>query len=423
MKILYVNNYRGFSKTFINLMDVNFLLGENSTGKTSILYLLNLLSSSKFWNSQDFNNDEVDLGSFSEIISQNAKEQHFEIALIDTLMSNKEGTRAFYMKFEEYEESPLLTEYRVLGKKNTYCVKQDKINVLFAEEKSSFNHTNDAFMIFRKWIERDYSDLDFTSFEKNVEKTVLSLISDKNNKIAPNLSFFRNFLNNLTWLAPIRAKPKRNYEGYKVNFSSAGEHIPYMLKSILQNGDKNNSEIIKNELEKFGISSGLFDKIQIKTLGDEKAAPFEIHIKLNELKLKLTNVGYGVSQILPIIVEILSRPNDTWFAIQQPEVHIHPKGQAALGELFFAINQQENKSFIIETHSDFIVDRYRLAVRKHNKTAKNKVENAQVLFFERTENGNVVHHLPIDEHGDYPDNQPAAFRDFFIREELEMLSY
>jgi predicted ATPase len=119
----------------------------------------------------------------------------------------------------------------------------------------------------------------------------------------------------------------------------------------------------------------------------------------------------------------LSRPNDTWFAIQQPEVHIHPKGQAALGELFFAINQQENKSFIIETHSDFIVDRYRLAVRKHNKTAKNKVENAQVLFFERTENGNVVHHLPIDEHGDYPDNQPAAFRDFFIREELEMLSY
>ena len=75
--ILYVNNYRGFSKTFIKLTDVNFLLGENSTGKTSILSLINIISNQKFWFSQEFNTDEVELGYFSEIISANPTEPFF----------------------------------------------------------------------------------------------------------------------------------------------------------------------------------------------------------------------------------------------------------------------------------------------------------------------------------------------------------
>jgi predicted ATPase len=104
-------------------------------------------------------------------------------------------------------------------------------------------------------------------------------------------------------------------------------------------------------------------------------------------------------------------------------VHLHPKAQAMLGELFFHISLHEQKGFIIETHSDFIVDRYRSVLRKHNKKFKTKLENGQVLFFERTNEGNVIHVLPIDAKGDYPENQPDTFRDFFIREELELLSY
>ena len=56
MKTLYLDNYKGFVKTFIPFLDVNFFVGENSTGKTAILNLLNILSTPSFWISPEFNN-------------------------------------------------------------------------------------------------------------------------------------------------------------------------------------------------------------------------------------------------------------------------------------------------------------------------------------------------------------------------------
>ena len=432
MVILYVNNFRGFNKTFIKLTDVNFLLGENSTGKTSILSLINIISNQKFWFSQDFNTDEVELGYFSEIISANAKEKFFEIGLLDCSQKNKNNVSAFYMKFIEDEGSPFLSEYKFLtdNKSVTILKSKDNIKYVFKELKLA-KKQDDYLESFTDWVEdaNNNSPSKLTELKINEEvplpilqNIILNEINNKN-KIGIDRNSIPIFLSNLTWIAPIRAKPKKNYDAYKVSFSSEGDHIPYILKNLFQNGEKGNSHDIKKDLEKFGLDSGLFEKISIKTLGDDKTSPFEINIVLNDIPLKITNVGYGVSQILPIIVEILARSNSTCFAIQQPEVHIHPKGQAALGELFFHSAKHDNKTFIIETHSDFIVDRYRLALRKSNKKTKEKSSNAQILFFERTNNGNVIHTIAIDERGDYSENQPQAFKDFFIKEELDMLSY
>jgi predicted ATPase len=439
MVILYTHNFRGFTDTFIKLEAVNFFLGENSTGKTSILSLLNILSKEKFWLSQDFNTDEVELGYFSEILSANSNENYFEVGLFDYKSKNKSAISAFYMKFIEDNGSPMISEYRFLLGGTTFLVRKHKDNI-------EFSYTNDFVMpkssddyldFYKNWIKAADKKLvqDFKELKINMNIPLLFLPSILINEIEPKKSKKNNqkgnilpiFLQDLTWIAPIRAKPKRNYDGYKINFSSEGEHIPHILKSIFQNnGEENTNNLkndLKNNLEKFGLDSGLFKKIEIKSLGNEKNSPFEINIILNQTPIKITNVGYGVSQILPIIVEILVRRNSTCFAIQQPEVHIHPKGQAALGELFFILAQNGDKAFIIETHSDFIVDRYRLALRKHNKQEKNKITNAQVLFFERTDTGNIVHHLPIDEQGDYPEEQPTTFRDFFFKEQFNLLSY
>ena len=434
MIILYVNNFRGFNNTFIKLMDVNFLLGENSTGKTSILSLINILSNQKFWYSQEFNTDEVELGSFSEIISANAKEQFFEIGLLDYSQQNKNNVSAFYMKFIEDEGSPFLSEYKFLIDNKSVAVFKSEKNIKYSfEDFKLLKKQDDYLQSFTQWIKaanvNSLNKLTEIKISKESPLPFLQsiILSEINNKKTSKIGIDKNsipiFLNNLTWIAPIRAKPKKNYDAYKVNFSSEGDHIPYILKNLFQNGEKENTQDIKKDLEKFGLNSGLFEKISIKTLGEDKTSPFEINIVLNDIPLKITNVGYGVSQILPILVEILTRSNNTCFAIQQPEVHIHPTGQAALGELFFITAKHDNKMFIIETHSDFIVNRYRLALRNDNKKTKNKSSNAQILFFERTNEGNVIHPISIDERGDYPENQPNAFKDFFIREELAMLSY
>ena len=78
--------------------------------------------------------------------------------------------------------------------------------------------------------------------------------------------------------------------------------------------------------------------------------------------------------------------------------------------------QNRNHHYIVETHSDFLIDRFRLNIKKTGHPL-----DATVVFFERTPSGNNAHSLEINEKGQYPEDQPKGFRDFFIREELRLL--
>jgi len=147
-----------------------------------------------------------------------------------------------------------------------------------------------------------------------------------------------------------------------------------------------------------------------------------LKIMANDNSFKIPNVGYGVSQVLPIIVEIFASVNEQFeniFAIQQPEVHLHPRAQAALGE-FIYLNQIERKNkFLIETHSEYLIDRFRLKI--HENKEKDKKVDSQILFFERIDKGNKIHIIEIEDNGKYSENQPASFLDFFIKEDLNLL--
>jgi predicted ATPase len=129
-------------------------------------------------------------------------------------------------------------------------------------------------------------------------------------------------------------------------------------------------------------------------------------------------VGYGVSQSLPVFVELIIREKGSWFAIQQPEVHLHPRAQAALGDAFFFISTMDRKRFLIETHSDFTIDRFRM----NFKSDRPRKPVSQILFFERRDRHNTVASLPIGSHGELPEDQPESYRKFFISEELRVLN-
>lgn len=175
-------------------------------------------------------------------------------------------------------------------------------------------------------------------------------------------------------LAPIRAKPQRIYDSFKQSFSSEGEHAPVILRNIMSN--KKDSENIIAAIEKFGKSSSLFDKIEVKNLDRYAGAPFEIHMLYDDVPVRITNVGYGISQSIPLIVQLLTTKNSI-FSIQQPEVHLHPRAQAAFGELIFENVLSNHNNFIIETHSDYTINRFRYCMHKK----KNKeTPQTQILF-------------------------------------------
>ncbi|NQT39224.1 MAG: DUF3696 domain-containing protein, partial [Planctomycetes bacterium] len=144
-------------------------------------------------------------------------------------------------------------------------------------------------------------------------------------------------------------------------------------------------------------------------------APFQVKLNFGgQPDFNLTDVGYGVSQALPIVVDIIRAEKGSTFLIQQPEVHLHPRAQAALGSLLIELAVAEKKRFIVETHSDYLIDRMRMDIRDSDKLSPKDV---QLLYFDRQEGSKVdIHSLELDKQGNII-NAPAGYRDFFLREE------
>ncbi len=74
---VYIDNFRGFSDTCVEILDVNFLVGENSTGKTSFLGLLKLLSGPNLFFGQRFDNEHIGFGGFSDIVSAHSSDRSY----------------------------------------------------------------------------------------------------------------------------------------------------------------------------------------------------------------------------------------------------------------------------------------------------------------------------------------------------------
>lgn len=428
MEKIFLKNYKGFRNQIIELEDINFLVGENSTGKTSILKIINLLSSAEFWFDFEFNNSEVELGYFDEIISKNITEKFIQLALEkndsedrDKEKKDKKESKRFriLLEFKQHQSVPSIDKIKVSIGKYDVLIKINRKEITYKTKEISTNNFEEWVKDFNfpntyKRISIPFMRIPFPILLNLIQQEVLSTL-DK--------SFTRNqfhqekLYNGYKWIAPIRAKAKRIYESYKMNFSPEGDHIPQILRQILTNSNSKDQKRIITILEKFGKESNLFDKIEVKELGKKNSSPFEINVKYKDLEVKLPNVGYGVSQSLPIIIEILSS-SKTCFSIQQPEVHLHPKAQAAFGSFLFNSLINDRNKFIIETHSDFTINRLRYELLK-NKTKKEI--NSKVLFFERNIDGNTITDIKINNNGSYQDEIPDNYREFFIDEELKLL--
>lgn len=445
-QILYVDKFRGFEDTYIPLSKVNFFVGENSTGKTSILSLINLLQDPTFWFKHEFNSNDIKLGFFHEIATKNDSKDYFKIGLFNHMFNremNKIEYMGFLLKFFNKKGVPSIIEFSYIDSNKEYSIISKIAKNGNSIQYKSINSDFSSILpleIFTSWIQTVTSELEktgFNSIKSNngfprsaafIRSFINMNINEKENKEnkSKNSSvgtIFDGFLEfdfrgNLCWIAPIRVKPKRTYDSYDLSTSPEGEHAPYLLKKMLSAKKSESKKQAIDLINSFGIQSRLFDSIDIKNYGNSYLSPFEIDVGLEKNFFKIHNVGYGVSQVLPIIVDILGRNEMDIFAIQQPEVHLHPRAQAAFGEFLYKVTSKHDKYFIIETHSDYLIDRFRLNIHKNKN---DKYVDSQVVFFERNGKGNKIHIIEINENGQYPEEQPESFNEFFLKEELELL--
>lgn len=222
-------------------------------------------------------------------------------------------------------------------------------------------------------------------------------------------------------VAPLRAKPKRTYDPVRETAAADGAHIPMFLMR-LDHSERAAWTELRGDLAAFGRASGLFSDIRVKRRGKLISDPFQLQAKARSgSHVNLVDAGYGVSQCLPILVDLLasggsgrsSRPvhPPSVFLLQQPEAHLHPRGQAELGTLFANSVRNRKHRFLIKTHSDYLVDRIRVSARKGTIGA----DDVSILYFEPRKNAVEIHSLRLDEYGNLL-GAPAGYRDFFRRE-------
>lgn len=154
----------------------------------------------------------------------------------------------------------------------------------------------------------------------------------------------------------------------------------------------------------------------VKSLSDEMTTlgePLLIDLRSNTL-VTHRDVGIGISQVLPVLVNAYGLRSQL-VAIEQPEIHLHPKLQGELGDVFVesALGERGN-TFVLETHSEHLILRILKRIRETTRgtnrhTPPVRPDDVALLFIEATPKGSVVRNLRVDERGRIVDRIPGGF--------------
>ena len=452
MNRITLENFRCFrAKQTARLAPLTLLVGENSTGKTSFMAMVRALWDVRGGRAPDFKEAPYNLGSFDEIAHHRGKR----------------GGRAetFQAGFETVEKNK---SYRL----DTTFKKRGVVPVIASKRLSSngdwieARFGDDHFITLRIGIGKNtwkwQTGADFDIYTRMLgERAIppffffwilISIMKDdvlkdqiRPDNDSPKLTdeewkkiekiflitktldnpFHENRFNEnrLYASAPVRSKPRRTYDPSRSTPDPGGDYVPTYLAGLYFQ-DKRGWVKLKKALETVGKISGLFDEVAIKLLGRKESEPFQLQVRKFGGGLKgpwrnLIDVGYGVSQVLPVISELLREDAPAMSLLQQPEVHLHPRAQAALGSLFCQVARHD-RQLIVETHSDHLLDRVRMDVR--DEEGQLRPDDVSILFFEPGDLDVRIHSLRLDEQGNVLD-APDSYRGFFMEETRRSLGF
>lgn len=426
MERITLENYRCFrEEQSARLAPLTLLVGENSTGKTSFLALIRALWDTAFTDlAPDFQEPPYNLGSFRDIVhsrgGRSKPAKSFAAGFADSAAGK--DPFSFHTTFEERAANPFPVIRRLDGAGGWIEAKDlgsgkhqfkggetggkeyplADVELPTARDKAALTP---LFWLMSKYSDGIDHERDAGQFNALFSKLVSS-----------HYGWFR--LERPFASSPVRSRPRRTYDPSRPLSDPEGENTPTYLASFYhRNSDE--WQILKGQLEKFGKSSGLFDEIGINAFGKVEGTPFQLQLRKFADKGRrkgparnLIDVGYGVSQALPLLTALLRAEGPELFLLQQPEVHLHPKAQAALGSLFCDLAAQ-GRQLIVETHSDYLVDRITMDVR--DKATQLKPEDVSILYFEPGDLSVQIHSIRLDEMGNVL-GAPPSYGQFFMAE-------
>lgn len=226
-----------------------------------------------------------------------------------------------------------------------------------------------------------------------------------------------NLFSNLYYLGPMRRKAQRIYTWSGVSPESVGDDGSNAIAAILSSSNNKRMlnfkycqkkpflNIVAEEMKKMGLITDFV----IEKIGSRQEYDVKVEIKGSNSYVNIPDVGFGVSQVLPVIVELFYAPENSIIFIEQPEIHLHPAAQALLADVIIdAINMSENGrkrniQVILETHSEHLLRRLQ------RRMAEEKLMKEQIkAYFANNTNSSTLEQLCVDEYGNI-ENWPEDF--------------
>ena len=423
----------------VDIRRMTFLVGENSSGKSTAIGCIKVISDilSKGSFLVDFNAEPHQMGAFADIARRGRpKTEEFQIGLTINF-SNRESVR-FILTFNESEKGsePAIRKFEIVQDEFSYefigrCqTNEDEsldfvldVESIIEEEgikrfvvgipKKFFNEFG-PLRTFHLWL-YDQFILNLESTSSNNQQFFEHL--DRNFSLVEGLvaEFFLDV--EISSFAPIRSSPQRTYNALKEEMSPDGNEIPNLLMNLART-DSKNWHATKERILEFGKFSGLFTNLNVGYLGKSAGDSVQLEIEVRGSNANLIDVGYGVSQILPTLVRIIHSKRRTAFLMQQPEVHLHPKAQAELVSLLCQLAIHEDKTFVVETHSDYMIDRMRIEIMNGNFNP----EDVSLVYLEPKGGSSQVqvHNIAFDDQANMI-GVPPGYRKFFMTETHRLL--
>jgi len=214
---------------------------------------------------------------------------------------------------------------------------------------------------------------------------------------------FENLFQNLYYLGPVREYPSRIYRWSGEKPQDVGKRGEWTIAALLA-AQKSDPEILE-KIASWLRELNLIHSFDIQPIVAHRQE-YEVKIRRtpNSSEVSLTDVGFGVSQILPVLVLCYYVPEGASIILEQPEIHLHPSAQMGLADILIQVSKTRKLQIILESHSEHLLRRLQ------RRIAEEEFSNEDVaLYFCSTdqEGKSNLTPLEVDQFGNinnWPDN-------------------
>lgn len=428
---LLIKNFKAWERLDIKLGAVTGIFGTNSSGKSSILQFLLLLKQARNATDRgivlDFGGADqlVNLGSFRDLIHNHDEKLELAWGLNWDIkkLSIQDTTKNRNDKLAT-GNSLVHNSRVVLNGKVLECTRLDYKfgDYRFVTERKKTSATEFSLHAISEPNSENFKFVRAAQRAWALPGPVKTyLFPDQAKTYYQNSGFLADFeaeyeslMDSIFYLGPLREHPRREYQWSGSPPSDVGRRGERAIEAILsatQKGEKRNLGG-KTHYKAFDAMIGYWLKY-LGLIHEFKVEEIGVESNLYRTKVKrdqnspsalLTDVGFGVSQVLPALVLLYYVPEGSIVLMEQPEIHLHPAVQSGLADVILKVAATRNLQVIVESHSEHLLRRLQ------RRVAEGKAQNNEVkLYFCDSENGkSKIQDLELDNFGEIR-NWPMNF--------------